>query len=191
MKLINKELLITAKIVDKKHLKEVLRGVHITPTHIVATDSHKLIAISREDALDSNDFPYIEQTPYLNDNGVTVRADKILKEIKFPKSNVLPIFEEMLLVEKDKTVAFVSTDLETTKTIELSKMEDDYINWERVVPVKDEKTFELTLNPKIMIELLTAFKEYNKVSLFINEEKGKPVLLEEGNKIGVIMPVTL
>ena len=189
-KLINKDVLIAAKIASKSPIKPALASVFITPEKIIATDSFKALIIDRIDDVNSEDFPVAEPKANLSDEGVLIKADQLLKKLKFTKNKTLEIInEKALLVEKDDSVDIITTDLETTDTVNFRKVDDSFPDVEALIPT-DEPKVSADFSPIMLIELLEAFKEKSLLETITIEMRGSDevLIIKSKNKTGLIMP---
>jgi len=182
MKTIDKSILLAAKIAAKtRDNNNILSNVQIKSNEIIATESHYLLKIKKWNGFDVEEFPTFDKTPLhsnIPEKGILINAKDILKKLKFEKSQTLPILETAVILNKEKTAEFLTTDLETNTKIELKKSEGIYPDVTKVFPDKDSEHKTITFFADFLIELLQAFKGGN-VSFKVFD---RCILIEDDNE---------
>ena len=195
MQTLNKDLLLAAKFASKDPSRPVLTSVMVTNEKIVATDAFKLIEITHKTP-GSEDFPIVPGVKLVQEleAPVLLPAKDLLTKLKFPTKAPLPILENGALCnESEKTIGIVTSDLETSTTLQFKKIEGDYPDYSRIMP-EEPPTQTILMDAEILIEALQAFKDGNKnlveLQFYTNT---KPLMLvgkttENENKKALAMP---
>jgi DNA polymerase III sliding clamp (beta) subunit (PCNA family) len=195
MQTLNKDLLIAAKFASKNPSRPVLTGVLVTNEKIVATDSFKLIEITHKSE-DSADFPIVPGVKLVDqlESPVLLPAKDLLAKLKFPAKVPLPILEGGALCnDSENNVGIVTSDLETSTTLQFKKIKGDYPDYTRVMPEKPAVQ-TILMDAQVLMDALQAFKDDNtnlvELQFFTNL---RPLMLvgkskENENKKALVMP---
>jgi len=199
MKTITSDILKVAKIASTNPIRPVLGCVCITDTHLVATDSFKLLEVTRTGhKLDK--FPEVGKTSKKVKKiavPILINAKKLLSKLKFNRNSTLPVLEEAILVNDScGSIGIATTDLETVTTIEFKKITGHFPGYKQIMP-KDNHVSSITVDVNYLIELLTAFKGGTNPYVTL-EFRGveKPLVLIgiselNKNKKGLLMPAKI
>ncbi len=182
--LYNKLNLAAAKIAATSN-RPSLEGVLFTKDKTVASDSFKLVVVTVDTSVNVDDFPRIDEKEALKEFSPFLVPAKSLKEIKFVKNKKLPILNYVAVTyADDKEVEFSTTNLETSETKMLKKIDETFPEYEQLFPT-DEPKARVTLNANYLLDVLTILAEVNKQGTVEIEfyEDGKPLLLKQATKI--------
>ena len=195
MKTLSKDLLLAAKFASKNPSRPVLTSVMVTNEKIVATDSFKLIEITHKTE-DSADFPTVPGVKLVQEleAPVLLPAKDLLAKLKFPIKAPLPILENGALCnDSEKTIGIVTSDLDTSTTLQFKKVEGDFPDYSRIMP-QEPPVQTILMDAEILIEALQAFKDGNTnlVELQFFSDVRPLMLLgkteENENKKALVMP---
>ena len=200
MKTLNKNLLACAKIASSNKIRPVLACVYITNDKMVTTDSYSILEIKNYSKFDSTDFPVIqgcEHVKELKEEGILLNAKDIIEKVKFRKSKSknLPILGEAVLTnETENTISIVSTDLSTNNIISFGKKDGNFPDYSRIIPTKEpisQGFIDLEKLKKMCEAFLLAGKTSVRLKLYNEKgEKPCPIMFENDNVTGLIMPLT-
>lgn len=184
MKTITKDIIKAAKFASTDKDRPILTAVKITDKGYAATDSYKLIMIKNKGA-DINDFPIVNNTEPVKEisKPLLIPAKDILAKLKFPKNKNLSILEGGLLCnETDKLLSIATTDLETSNILQLHKVEGDFPEYQKIVPI-DKPIASIKVNPTLLIECLEAFTDEKENSVTIDLfGKYQPLIMTGADK---------
>ncbi len=116
--------------VSRETARPVLTGVHLTPTHVYATDSYKLVRISLpKHGPQAEDFPKMNGEPSTSEipeTGVTIPASALKRALSsWPAHSsrvaALPVLNSIAVAVTDDVVRLTTTDLERT-TVEVARL---------------------------------------------------------------------
>ena len=182
-----------------------LNSIHVTATHTEATNGYILARVSLPYQYPIEDIPAtIPTEPAENLQGFIIPA-KPAMAVKLFKKNLLHCLVDTLYVDIEKTnpngtAKFTATDLESTISPELKKIDGDFPDLDRVLPTFDEENppYHVKLNIAYLETLLAIAKSIGTEFVTIDggtKYSQSPVVLKAENLdtmqkfTGVIMPV--
>lgn len=195
MKTLSKDLLLAAKFASKNPSRPVLTSVMVTNEKIVATDSYKLIEITHKTE-DSADFPVVPGVKLVQEleAPILLPAKDLLAKLKFPTKAPLLILENGALCnDSEKTIGIVTSDLDTSTTLQFKKVEGNYPDYSHIMP-QEPPVQTILMDAELLIEALQAFKDgdTNLVELQFFSNVRPLILLgkatENENKKALVMP---
>ncbi|MFN3008770.1 hypothetical protein [Mycolicibacterium wolinskyi] len=188
-------------LISKNHLKArytastdrtrpVLNAIKITVEKdevvAVATDGYILSEI-RESMQDIEDFPNIDGSTDAKETLLqSSTADAVAKAIK--KHKHLPILSYAHVGSDGVTV----TDLEHTQNFNDHPIEGSFPDYKQLIPNTDEAKVVVTVNPKLLVQLLKIFKDEQSITLEVHDKLKPVVFRNEGSEhdiMGVLMPL--
>ena len=196
--LYNKNNLNVSKIVSKNDIKPVLATVAFFKDKTVATDSYRLIEISTPRGQDIEEYPNTDKNIIreIQDKPILIAAKEVAK-IKIKKHKELPVLENAVLTENERTNGLLTTDLNTVQNVASLKNTDDFPDYEQIFP-KEEPIISVNVNPKMLAEVLQVLSGINTglrgLRLEIHGNDNKIVIKAEGKEQtgrGIVMPINL
>jgi len=197
MKLINKDILAVAKIASKDRRRYMLNNILLDHEKMVATDGYKLLEVKHSSEYTHKEFPTITNSKPVASlkSPLLLDAGAILKSLKFPKPQRLPILNEAVIVnENDTSIGLAVTDLVNPQVVKLGKVEGDYPQYENLFPTAKPQA-KVRIDSHLLAQLLAAFKGGLTNSIILEfHENGSALVIkgdDEGNshKRGLIMPL--
>lgn len=151
---INKLNLEVSKCASTEESRYHLNGVHFTSDYTEATNGHILARVTYPTQFPEDELPEMIKSKDKSEIKEFVIPLNGVKEIKFPKGKVpLPILADTYVdvehTNQNGVARFSYTDLQTTPTTEVRKIDGDFADTEAVW-CKDEPQFEFTLNPNYL-----------------------------------------
>jgi DNA polymerase III sliding clamp (beta) subunit (PCNA family) len=140
-----------------------LQGVHVTPTHTMATDGYMLAMVSHQTATDPADFPAVGGVAQPTEPLMpcTIPTDAVKKMLAaFPKANKYqPILDHALVdvVQSNATGSLhvVTTDIDTTTPVQAKKIDMAFPDVAQVVP-STPPGFTIGLDAGLLVTILQA-----------------------------------
>lgn len=170
---INKANIIVGKCASTDESKYHLNSIHFTKDFTESTNGHILARMSYpEPQFDPADVPDVIKTGPKELIQPFIIPVKALKDVKFPKRSSLPVLMD-LYVDVDSTnqngnAKFGMTDLQTTSTPEVKKMEGEFPETDRVWPTI-APVIEICVNPaylKTMCDIAGGMGDKIKLTLY-------------------------
>lgn len=187
---------VAKNVTANPNIRPILAWVHITNTHVGATNSY--IAIRAE-------LPKIEHTKYPWENAETIPENwviipaKLLEKVKFSKNKLVSAVNDKAVIRTidDDNISIVVSDIEseTQYTSRLIKWKmPDLDSFHKTISGSEKKE-EIAFSIDYMIDMLSTFKAiwYDNLRLATHKEQGivlKPYDTQE-DTWGLIMPLKI
>jgi len=201
--IINKNNLNVCLAASNDQYRGNLNAVFFDKDGTVATDGHILMKVSYPDIKDK-EYPVFE--------GLKEDKEKI-KPFLLPKASVVdlmrslqknkdkPILNQTAKLAVDKTnkngnAFFGITNLETSQVKTIRKVDEEFPNYKRVLWEKKEKTFEIAVDPRLMIDVLSQFTAMGIRGIRLSFKTNEHPIMFSGNldgqeALGVLMPMEI
>lgn len=199
---------IPARFAGQKDARYMLKGVQVTPSHVVATDGHMICLLAHQTEHKADDFPACGQStgeseeirPFVVDAEAWA---KVAKQIPKPRRhNSLPILTHALVdtiaANKNESVPLHVTDLENPQTFSLKKMDGTFSDYERFIP-KEEPEYIICVASAYLEKIGKAYKDLGAqvVDIALHGQLRPIVFSRSGRRLGdgqdmtvVLMPVS-
>jgi|SRR3990167_99455 len=175
-----------------------INSIHITDKFTEATNGHILARVDLPFQFDPLDVPASCPTEKAETIQPFTIPAKAVASIKMLRYRSLPICNEELFVDVEKTNSgetayFNATDTISTISPKIEKINNDYPDTDRVVNINDEVKFHTCLNIGYLQTLLSIAKTAGCSHVTIDgyEAKNKPVVfksIDGQGFFGLIMP---
>lgn len=184
-----------------------LNSIHVTDSYTEATNGHILARVSLPFQFPIDDIPEViktEDAEYIEPFIMPAKAAMLIKTFKAKKHGGYPCLNDALYIDVEKTnmngtVKFMTTDLDSTLTPELSKIKEEYPPCDRVIPKVNpvnDKAFHAVFDISYLETLLAIAKSTGAEEVCIdsgNTYVSEAVLLTaeyaDQKFTGVIMPI--
>lgn len=159
--MLNAKNFIPLAVASDNNIRPELTGLHVTPDYTEATDTYRVIRVSRPKA-DYSDAPelcapFAEPSEYIMDRSL---ADKIAKAL--PKKTSLPIllnaFENPPATLGMAT--FSVTDCETVDKFSGKKIDGAYPDVTQIIPTPEDHVADVLVDCDYLSEILDACKKF-------------------------------
>lgn len=183
-----------------------INTIHITRGYTEATNGHMLARVSLPFQYDPEEVPIMCPTGKAEDIipfAVMAKPAMAIKPMKSNRRISMPcidgnVFIDVTETNSNGTAAFSSTDLESTISPKLTKLDGDYPDTDKVIPT-DEPDFKVLVSIEHLQTLLTIAKATGAETVLLSgESKGiKPLCLDSENINtmqtfkGILMPIRL
>jgi len=204
--LLPKFLKAVAPFISRDETRAILTAVHLTPTHVAATDSYRLVRIGYKGG-NANDFPKIgDQSPMTGIiNAVAVDGKTFVKALssvpaqrKNSRRGSLPVLTNVAVMDDgEHTVSLGVTDLDQSTVFVARKVQGSFPPYENLIPDSKENPpwAQVSVNASFLADMAKAVKTFGSDVVTIQVWSPlKPVMFtasntEGGTFQGLQMPV--
>ena len=161
---INKNNLLVSKVASKDDKREGLKSIRFTQNYTEATDGHRLVRITYPEQIKQDQLPTnikTEDVQEIKEFIIPATSTKDIKFYKGPLDFMDQAFVNVGATNANGSANFISTDLESTSSPEIKKVDSQWPDTDKVWP-EGTPIFEVAVNAQYLEDLCNIAKSLDK-----------------------------